>query len=146
MASFEDLTTKVNKKSTELDGLLVDLKKENDRLRLSSGRVLEMLKKLVGSFPIPGAATCSVCYSRPREYVLLPCGHAGLCENCATRAQGCWRNRSYSFGFAAVFFPIFLNKCREKIANDRWSGAASSSAPAGGSPETTCSGTRRGRS
>ena len=82
--SYEDLVKSMHQKSKELDVHICKLKKVNDDLRERSGSVLDTLKALVGTVPQP-PKSCDVCYSRPRNYCVLPCGHV-YCESCATRA------------------------------------------------------------
>ena len=84
-SSFHELTKKLHEKSKELDSHLTKLKKANNDLRDSSTQVLTTLGALVGN--VAPRQTCNVCYSRPRECCLLPCGHAGLCLSCGARAQ-----------------------------------------------------------
>jgi len=81
--SYEDLVKKMHDKSRELDMHICKLKKVNDDLRSRSACVLETLKDLVGT--VNGPKSCNVCYSRPRNYCVLPCGHV-YCESCANRA------------------------------------------------------------
>ena len=82
--SYEDLVKKMHERSRELDVHICKLKKFNDDLRSRSSGVLETLKDLVGSVN-QGPPNCNVCYSRPRDYCVIPCGHV-YCESCANRA------------------------------------------------------------
>ena len=84
--SYEDLVKRMSEKSKELDGHICKLKKVNDELRDRSACVLDTLKSLVGTVS-QAPKTCNVRYSRPRNFCILPCGHAGYCESCANRAQ-----------------------------------------------------------
>ena len=84
--NYEDLAKKMHEKSLELDQHLCELKKANDELRDRSATVLGALSALVGSVA-QGPKTCNVCYSRPRQFALLPCGHATYCEQCSNRAM-----------------------------------------------------------
>jgi Zinc finger, C3HC4 type (RING finger) len=35
------------------------------------------------------AVKCSICYDRPVQVALVPCGHSNLCRKCARRMQHC---------------------------------------------------------
>jgi len=48
-----------------------------------------------------GGAECWICFTGPREAVLLSCGHGGICYPCAER---CWKMR-----------PRVCPLCREKV-------------------------------
>ena len=94
--SYEDLTKQMHTKGLELDEHIANLKTHNDTLIASSSKVLQGLTNLVGTVAAcpSGPATqptCMVCYSRPPTHVLLPCGHASICMNCAERVKT--RNR-----------------------------------------------------
>ena len=84
-SSYEELVKKMYDRSRELDTHICKLKKMNDDLRDRSSSVLDTLKKLVGTVN-DSPRTCSVCYSRPINYCVIPCGHASYCESCANRA------------------------------------------------------------
>ena len=89
-SSFEEAAKALRTKSQELDTHLTKLKSLNDTLLDCSGKLIESLCELVGS---AGGAktTCNLCFSRPREYILVPCGHGLFCRNCADRCKT--RNR-----------------------------------------------------
>ena len=92
--SFKDLTENLHAKSVELNEHLTNLKQLNETLIATSAGVLESLSNLVGTVAIrEPRVTCNVCYSRPPTHALSPCGHAGLCLNCAERAKT--RNRCH---------------------------------------------------
>jgi hypothetical protein len=88
---YEDLTKQLREKGLELNEHLTNLKEHNDLMLASSDKVLEGLRKLVGSVTTATQTTCMVCYARPPTHVLLPCGHGSLCYNCAERMKT--RNR-----------------------------------------------------
>ena len=83
--SYEDLVKRMHEKSREVDVHISKLKKVNNELRDRAATVLDTLKTLVGSVN-DTPKSCNVCYSRPRNYCVLPCGHV-YCESCANRAQ-----------------------------------------------------------
>ena len=83
--SYEDLVKRMHEKSKELDMHIVKLKRVNDDLRSRSACVLDTLKDLVGTVAVHSPKSCSVCYSRPRNCCVIPCGHV-YCESCANRA------------------------------------------------------------
>ena len=89
---YEDLTKQLHEKGLELNEHLTHLKEYNDQMLASSEKVLEGLQTLIGSVSTSATqTTCFVCYSRPPTHVLLPCGHASICFNCAERMKT--RNR-----------------------------------------------------
>ena len=92
--SYHDLAKALHEKTTEMNTHLTNLKELNDDLHDRTEKVLTALKDLTGSQSLAARISCNCCYARPRTHALLPCGHAGLCENCATRAKR--RNRCFS--------------------------------------------------
>lgn len=86
MSGYEDLVKKMQEKSKELNEHLLKIKQANEELQEKCANVLDSLSELVGNVR-PPRTTCNVCYSRPRSFCVLPCGHAGYCDSCATRAQ-----------------------------------------------------------
>ena len=109
-SSYEELVQKMNDKSKELDTHICKLKKSNDELRSRSISVLDSLKALVGTVKHP-PKSCNVCYSRPRTYCVLPCGHASYCEGCAERARsrgGCFTCRQAIEQIVKIYLWWFL--------------------------------------
>ena len=86
MSSYEELAKAMYDKSVLLDKHLDNLKTLNSELRDRSKKILDSLSELVGHTKHP-SKTCNVCYSRPQPHAMLPCGHFGMCFNCAIRSK-----------------------------------------------------------
>ena len=83
-SSYEEHLNAITAKSEEFAKLLTNIQIQNDELRAKSTKVLESITDLVGRANIN---TCKVCMNRPQTHMLYPCGHAGFCLTCATRAK-----------------------------------------------------------
>ena len=82
---YADLAKSLHDKTVELASHLQNLTTINDELKEKCEKALTALRMLTGSNSLAARITCSVCYTRERSHALLPCGHGGLCEGCATR-------------------------------------------------------------
>ena len=91
--SYVDLATSLHEKTIELDTRLKSLSSVNNALKGKLENSLSALRELCGN-PIATRVTCGICYTRERTHAVLPCGHGGLCEQCAVRAVR--RNRCHS--------------------------------------------------
>ena len=94
MSSYVDIAKKLHDKSSEFEKYLTTIMDLNAQVKNRTEKLLGALTDLVGSTSLAARITCNVCYSEARTHCLLPCGHAGLCEGCALRAQR--RNRCHS--------------------------------------------------
>lgn len=94
MASYTDLAKKFHDKATEFGVHLASINTLNDEVKVRTEKLLVSIEKLMGTQSIAAKISCSVCYTRERTHAILPCGHAGICEGCATRAQQ--RNRCFT--------------------------------------------------
>ena len=74
------------------DELLSRIKELNGTVVLKAEKLLEMLKELAET-SIKKGNVCSVCLENNATHCFVPCGHAGYCEPCCTRAQR--RNRCF---------------------------------------------------
>ena len=83
--SYEELTKELNTKAVEFDKHICTLKRLNDDLVDRTSKVLTALHALLGNTSL--RISCSICCTRPRNTVILPCGHGGLCDACATRCE-----------------------------------------------------------
>ena len=92
--NYRELAKKLNESGKELDKHLTYLKQTNDILIQKTEDVQDALTNLVGNSSLAVRITCSVCFVRERTHCFVPCGHGGLCENCATRGRT--RNRCFT--------------------------------------------------
>mgnify|MGYP001993505195 CR=1 FL=1 len=83
--SYEELAKDLNTKAQEFDKHICSLKQLNDDLVDRTSRVLTALNALVGNTTL--RISCSICCTRPRNTVMVPCGHGGVCDACATRCE-----------------------------------------------------------
>ena len=93
MMSYTDLAKKLQDKATEFGVHLGELNSLNNDVKERLDKVLKSIEHLAGKSPNT-KVTCSVCYTRPQTHAIIPCGHGGMCVECATRAQQ--RNRCFT--------------------------------------------------
>ena len=83
-SNYQEQLKCIHAKSDEFSKRLGNVQKLNNELREKSKQVLENLTELVGrATPL----TCKVCFEYPQTHMMIPCGHAGYCLSCATRAR-----------------------------------------------------------
>lgn len=81
--SYTELAKDLNQRATEFAGHIDTLKEINSDLIDRTSKVLTALTALVGNTTL--RITCSICCTRERTTVLLPCAHGGFCHDCAAR-------------------------------------------------------------
>ena len=84
--TYSDLAKKMHDKGLELDKKLRNLTRANADLIVKCENCLTALKEFTGSTALAAKISCSVCCTRERTHVLIPCGHGGMCQSCAERA------------------------------------------------------------
>lgn len=45
--------------------------------------------EMLGREALPEDKACSICYEKPKQYILMPCGHHGVCDNCRPSIKTC---------------------------------------------------------
>ena len=83
-SSYQEQLKAIHSKSEEFAKLLGNIQKQNNELRAKSTKVLESINDLVGC---ANPTTCKVCFNYPQTHMFYPCGHAGYCLACSTRAK-----------------------------------------------------------
>ena len=83
-SNYQEQLKEIHIKSDEFSKLLGNIQKLNNELRDKSKKVLESITELVGK---ANPITCKCCFNYPQTHMLYPCGHAGYCLTCATRAK-----------------------------------------------------------
>ena len=79
--TYEEFLARLQEKSNSFADYLTDCNNANNEVKVKTEKLLKILQKLKKST----VKFCKICYARPPTHVLLPCGHAGFCENCAQR-------------------------------------------------------------
>ena len=88
--SYEDVCCTMKEKADKFSIILRDLNTLNDDIKQKIDTLLNTLSGIKST----KQKFCTVCVSRAPTHCFLPCGHAGLCQNCAER--GLSRNRCFS--------------------------------------------------
>ena len=60
-----------------------------DRLRRENDALRDQLKDAQRHADLERAYECKICFERPIEVVLLPCGHSLACQRCARTLDVC---------------------------------------------------------
>lgn len=79
---YPELCQALFDKASEFAEHLKTLTKVNDELKSKCEKTLVALTTIVGTTT---QIVCSVCFTRERSHVCVPCGHA-FCESCSQRA------------------------------------------------------------
>ena len=87
---YTELATALRDKAVEFDKILRTLTHINSDLKDRCEKAIEVLSK----FGKKQELTCSVCCTRARTHLFLPCAHGGFCDACSTR--GVRRGRCFT--------------------------------------------------
>ena len=85
LRSYSQLAKDLNERAVSLDKHICELKQLNDDLVDRTSKVLIALQSLLGDTSL--RISCTICCTRPRNTVILPCGHGGICDGCASRCH-----------------------------------------------------------
>ena len=85
--SYTELAKSLHDKAGEFNEMLASLQTLNTEVRDRISQVLEKIKAMSGSNSLRAQIACSICASRPRTHIFLPCGHGGFCHGCAERGH-----------------------------------------------------------
>ena len=82
----EETTTLVEELLSRLEIVESKLRKQNKQLKDQKEKLEEQTEKLEEQRE---SALCRICLDRERNTVILPCGHATCCKECAKPLQNC---------------------------------------------------------
>ena len=88
-SNYVETLNKIKLKADEFASVLTNINNLNNDLKERTEKLLKALGDIKHN-----KVTCKICYSRPPTHCVLPCGHAGICEQCAQRALN--RNRCFT--------------------------------------------------
>ena len=105
--SYTEVAKQLFDRAEEFDVLLTNLQTLNSELKDRCGQVLTKIKALSGSNSLAARISCSVCATRPRTHIFMPCGHGGFCESCCERGRR--RGRCFTCrGTVEAIMKVFL--------------------------------------
>ena len=85
LKKYSDLARELNVRASEFDQQIAAIKAVNDNVLVETGKLLDLLSSFVGCTGL--RISCSICCTRERDHILLPCGHCTFCANCAERCR-----------------------------------------------------------
>ena len=80
--TYEELLVQLKDKADVFSEKLTECNNANNDVKTKTEKLLNTLQDLKNKHT---TQYCKICYARPPTHALMPCGHAGFCENCCQR-------------------------------------------------------------
>ena len=83
---YQELLKNINSKAKEFGNNIVRIKTLNDNVINRSDKLLFEIENLLKSVESKNEKLCTICYSHPRTFVAIPCGHV-VCKICSSKMK-----------------------------------------------------------